>query len=117
MNPRSNPSDGFTRFEIIFSVVVLVIVTLFVVREFNRVRTLSSDKAVLGNLCQLAAGADQYYLENRVTVAAFSAIVGPTNYIKALNTVAGEAYPAILIQGVAITASGVANARTITYMP
>ncbi len=84
---------------------------------FQRARTASQDKAILNNARQLAAAADQYYLEAGATHASYSQIVGPTNYVKALNPVAGETYPAHYTQGVTITITGVAGARTITYAP
>jgi type IV pilus assembly protein PilA len=37
--------------------------------------------------------------------------------VKAVNTVAGETYPANFTQGITITISGVAGARTVTYAP
>jgi type IV pilus assembly protein PilA len=43
--------------------------------------------------------------------------VGATNYVKAINTVAGESYPAGYTQGVTITIGAVAGARTVTYAP
>jgi type IV pilus assembly protein PilA len=65
----------------------------------------------------MAAAADQYYLENGATYAASASLVGPTSYVKALNTVASEVYPTNYTQGITITISGIANARTITYAP
>ena len=63
--------------------------------SFEKVRNASRDKAVLCNLRQLAAAADQYFLENNVTsVERMEELVGPTKYIKALNAVAGEDYAA-----------------------
>jgi type IV pilus assembly protein PilA len=44
-------------------------------------------------------------------------LVGATNYVKALNTVASESYPLAYTQGITITIDGVAGARTITYAP
>lgn len=75
------------------------------------------DKAVLNNARQLAAAADQYFLENGVTVVDRSELVGPTQYIKALNTVAGESYPTRYEAGRTITVTAIAGARTITYVP
>jgi hypothetical protein len=75
------------------------------------------DKAVLNNARQLAAASDQYFLENGVSTVALKDIIGPTNYIKALNIVSSEAYPSAFTQGVTITISGIAGARTITYAP
>jgi type IV pilus assembly protein PilA len=48
---------------------------------------------------------------------ASSNLVGANAYVKAVNTVAGETYPAGFTQGQAITIAGVAGARTITYAP
>ena len=76
-----------------------------------------ADKAILDNARKLAAGADQFYLENGVSVVDFSALVGPTSYVKTLNIVAGEHYPDQFIQGTTITVEGVGGTRTITYSP
>jgi type IV pilus assembly protein PilA len=46
-----------------------------------------------------------------------SDLLGPTSYVKALNTVALESYPTTFTQGITITISGVAGVRTITYAP
>jgi len=37
--------------------------------------------------------------------------------VKAINTVAAESYPVGFTQGITITISGVAGARTVTYAP
>ena len=68
-------------------------------------------------LSQVAAGADQYYLENGVTTVAKSSLLGSDKYVKALNTVASESYPDNYTQGVTITVEGIAGARTVTYAP
>jgi type IV pilus assembly protein PilA len=83
----------------------------------EKVRLASQDKAVLNNARQLAAAADQHYLESGVAFARYSQIVGPTNYVKTLSAIAGETYPSHYTQGVTITITGVAGARTITYAP
>ena len=72
---------------------------------------------MLNNARQLSAAADQFFLENGVTTAASISLVGATNYVKAVNTVASETYPTGYTQGVTITISGVAGSRTITYAP
>ena len=88
-----------------------------ILMKVHRARQQSEDKAVLSNLRGLSAGADQYYLEYGATIAAFGDLVGPLKYTKALNTVAGEVYPAYYTQGMTITVTGVAGLRTITYAP
>jgi type IV pilus assembly protein PilA len=74
-------------------------------------------KAVLNNIRQLAAAADQFYLENGKNTATLADLVGPTKYIKELKSVDGEDYNQVeLKQGkelVVTTASG----ATVKYLP
>ena len=95
----------------------VIALSVLALQAFNRVRQSSQDKVVLCNVGMLAAAADQYYLENGVTSVAFPQLVGPTNYVKAINLVDRETYPARFTQGVTITVMGIAGARTITYAP
>ncbi len=60
--------------------------------SFQKVRTSSQDKAVLCNIRQLAAAADQFFLENGTTVVRYEDLVGPDKYVKSLRTIAGEDY-------------------------
>ena len=98
-------------------VVIIGLLAAMAIPAFQKVRVNSQDKAVLNNARQLAAGADQYYLENGVSTVTLTDLVGPTSYVKALNTAASENYPSAYTQGVTITIGGVAGIRTITYGP
>jgi type IV pilus assembly protein PilA len=104
----NNNNKGFTLVEIMIVVVII---------GLQKVRTNSQDKAVLNNARQLSAGADQYYLENGVSTVSLQELLGPTSYVKALNSVANETYPAAFTQGITITIASVAGVRTITYAP
>lgn len=115
MNNRS--SKGFTLVEIMIVVVIIGLLAAMAIPAFQKVRQSSQDKAVLNNARQLSAASDQYFLENGVSSVASADLVGPTAYVKAVNTVAGESYPVGFTQGITITISGVAGARTITYAP
>ena len=110
-------NKGFTLVEIMIVVVIIGLLASMAIPAFQKVRTNSQDKAVLNNARQLSAASDQYYLENGVSSVVIGQLIGPTTYIKALNSVANETYPAGFTQGQTITITGVAGSRTITYSP
>jgi type IV pilus assembly protein PilA len=97
--------------------VIIGLLASMAIPAFQKVRTNSQDKAVLNNARQLSAASDQYYLENGVSTVVLSDLLGPTSYIKALNSVANETYPAGFSQGPTITIQSIAGTRTITYSP
>jgi type IV pilus assembly protein PilA len=115
MNTRSN--KGFTLVEIMIVVVIIGLLAAMAIPAFQKVRTSSQDKAVLNNARQLSAAADQYYLENGVSEVVISNLIGSSSYVKAINTVAKETYPAGFSQGTTITILSIAGARTVTYAP
>lgn len=110
-------NKGFTLVEIMIVVVIIGLLASMAIPAFQKVRTNSQDKAVLNNARQLSAASDQYYLENGVSTVSIYDLLGPTSYIKALNSVANEQYPAGFSQGTTITIGSVAGTRTITYSP
>jgi type IV pilus assembly protein PilA len=96
-------------------VVIIGLLATMAIPAFQRVTIASQDKAVLNNARQLSAAADQYFMESGVSTVTLSELIGPTSYIKALNTVASEVYPSNYTQATTITVNGVAGTRTITY--
>ena len=117
MKRNCDSTKGFTLVEIMIVVVIIGLLASMAIPAFQKVRTNTQDKAVLNNARQLSAASDQYYLENGVSTVVISDLLGPTSYIKVLNTVANESYPTGFSQGTTITIGSVAGSRTITYAP
>jgi type IV pilus assembly protein PilA len=96
-------------------VVIIGLLATMAIPAFQRVTQASQDKAVLNNARQLSSASEQYFMESGVSTVTLSDLVGPTAYIKALNSVASENYPLYYTQAVTITVGGVGGTRTITY--
>ena len=112
MKSINKSTKGFTLVEIMIVVVIIGLLAAMAIPAFQKVRSSSQDKAVLNNMRQLGAAADQYFLENGTSTAAIAALIGSSAYVKALNTVANEAYPLNFTQGNPIIVSGNHN-RTV----
>jgi len=117
--PATGPSgqvrESFTLVEIMVVVVIIGLLAAMAIPAFEKVRTSSQDKTVLNNVRQLGAAADQYFLEHGCWTVQLTSLVGSSNYVKTINTVANESYPAVYTQGIAITVTNIAGARTLTY--
>jgi hypothetical protein len=73
--------------------------------------------AILNNLRQLAAAADQFYLENGKAQANYDDLVGATKYVKVVEAKDGENYRAIeFAQGKPLTVT-TASGVSVSYAP
>lgn len=72
---------------------IIGLLAAMAIPAFHKVRTASQDKVMLNNARQLAAAADQYYLENDVKAARWEDLVGETRYIKTIQAIDNETYP------------------------
>lgn len=113
----SAPRRAFTLVEIMIVVVIIALIIALAVPYFAKIRIRSQDNAVLNNIRQLASASSQYFLTNGVANVDIDQLVGPANYIKSLNPVAGETYPLTFTQGSTITVTGIGGVRTMTYAP
>lgn len=82
----------------VYNPVTVGMLAAMAIPAFQKVRVASQEKAILNNLRQLSAAADQYYLENGTDKAQFKDLVGPDKYIKSLTPVVGEDYRALRFQ-------------------
>lgn len=98
-------------------VVIIGLLASMSMAQFGKIRVRSQDAAVLHNARTLASAAAQYYLSTGATTVAYEHLVGSTNYVKRLEVVASETYPAAFASDTAITITGIGGARTITYAP
>jgi type IV pilus assembly protein PilA len=112
---HTSSKKGFTLVEIMIVVVIIGLLAAMAIPAFQKVRASSQDKAVTNNMRQLGAAADQYFLENGTSTAAIESLVGSSNYVKVLSTVANESYPSFFTQATPVIVSGISGARTLTY--
>ena len=75
---------GFTLVEIMIVVVIIGLLAAMAVPAFNKVRQTALEKSAMNDLRQVAAAADQYFLENP-TATEVSIETLKNNYVKGLK--------------------------------
>lgn len=99
-------------------VVIIGLLAAIAIPAFQRIQRTSQDKAVFQNARQIAAAADQYFMENGVSavdMVSLTELIGTTAYLKSFQPIAGETYPTTLQAGVPIVITGIGGTRTLTY--
>jgi len=97
---KSNYSrNGFTLVEIMIVVVIIGLLAAMAIPTFGTVRQQSRMKAVTNNLRQISSAASQYMLNNGVTQAAYTDLVGTgtDSFLHTLSPIAGEDYSTLTV--------------------
>ncbi len=85
--------------EIMIVVVIIGLLAAMAIPTFGVVRQQSRMKAVTNNLRQIATAASQYMLNNGLTQAAYTDLIGTStdDYVRSISPVAGEDYSSITV--------------------
>lgn len=116
MNKVLRSVKGFTLVEIMIVVVIIGLLAAMAIPAFQKVRANSQDKTVLNNMRILGAAADEYFMEYGTYTVDLTSLIGSSAYVRAINTVANESYPLVFTQASPIIVSGIAGARTLTFI-
>jgi type IV pilus assembly protein PilA len=83
---KTRKNQGFTLVEIMIVVVIIGLLAAMAIPAFQKVRQSSQEKTLINDARQIAAGAQQYFLENGVSTVDADDIVGATGYVKKLGS-------------------------------
>jgi type IV pilus assembly protein PilA len=111
-------SKGFTLVEIMIVTVIIGLLAAMAVPMWMKIRSASQEKIIFNNLRQLSSAAQQYFMENGVSTAAYTDLVGANKYLKVVQSIAHENYPAVFNHTdtcVVATGSMVPGKPDITY--
>jgi type IV pilus assembly protein PilA len=101
----------------VYNPATLGLMAAMAIPAFQKVRTSAQEKAVLNNLRQIAAAADQYYLENNVDTVDLDKLVGPDAFIRELKPVAGEDYGELVLKSGEPLVVHFPDGREVRYEP
>lgn len=102
----------------IYNPVSIGLLAAMAIPAFEKVRASSQEKAVLNNLRQLAAAADQYYLETGKSSVKYDDLVGDDKYVKRVQPIAGENYRLLKFeQGTPLVLFVPGLRKTVRYSP
>ncbi|HEY8991967.1 MAG TPA: hypothetical protein VIM46_08320 [Luteolibacter sp.] len=82
----------------VYNPVAVGLMAAMAIPAFQKVRTVSQEKAIINNLRQLDAAAQQFMLETGTPTATYAQLVGPDKYIRTLTPVDGEDYTKLVIR-------------------
>lgn len=82
----------------VYNPVTVGLMAAMAIPAFQKVRYASQEKAVMNNLRQLAAAADQHYLETGENSVTYDQLVGPDKYIQQMTSVGGEDYRTVVMR-------------------
>lgn len=84
----------------VYNPVTVGLLAAMAIPAFQKVRVASQEKAIINNLRQISAAADQYMLENGVGVVTYAQIVGPEpdKYVRMIRPVDGEDYTKLVVR-------------------
>jgi type IV pilus assembly protein PilA len=99
MKTPYRPAGGFTLVEIMVVVFIIGMLAAIAIPAFYKIRQKSRDTTVTNNLRQIATAAQQYMLEQGVSMVNETQLEGTatTNYLHPVQTVVGEAYTGIAV--------------------
>lgn len=101
----------------VYNPVTVGVLAAMAIPAFQKVRMASQQKAIMNNLRQLSAAADQFYLEKGVSRAQYEDLVGPGKYIKVIQPVMGENYRVLRFRSGEALRIRLPDGRTVEYQP
>lgn len=91
------------------------LIAAMAIPALEKVRETSQEKAIFNNLQMIAVAAESYFAETGETEVKVENLIGPDNYIEALNSVAGERYDHLVATPEGLLAVTTDDGRTFFF--